>query len=448
MKIFLPSVRFIFFTAIFVLSLTFSDHTVVFAASSATVNATANISVCGNGIKESGEQCDGTDFGGEQCSNLGFSGGVLSCSASCEYNTSSCTTNAEETVTALFSSNIGGSYTITDGNDSCEINLPTNFYSSDLRLQMFAFDKSSIQSSEPAPQGNNFIGKIYDLQFIDSNGNTVSTLSKSATITLTYANTDTNGIDISTLAPYRREINGTAWHLIPDYSVNTTNKTITFNTDSFSSFAIFGSAPTPSTPTTYSGGGGSSSGSIGIINPSITGVIFTGKTYPLSKIILLNDAQVAAQTIAGNDANFSLNLTDLTPGSYMFSLYAETKNGLKSPLFTFPITVQSGTVTNIGNIFIAPTSSADKTKIQQGGIPTLFGQATQNSKANSTVNSENGILTTMGQTSLPFTSGSTTISTNTHKSSLARRNLPADLVKYAPWTITLLGLVVLFVLFR
>jgi hypothetical protein len=51
------------------------------------------VSVCGNGIIEPGEACDGTNFGGMSCGSLGFSGGTLSCSSSCQFVTSSCTSN-------------------------------------------------------------------------------------------------------------------------------------------------------------------------------------------------------------------------------------------------------------------------------------------------------------------------------------------------------------------
>jgi hypothetical protein len=47
--------------------------------------------VCGNGLLESGEECDGADLGGATCESLGFSGGSLACSASCEQDTSGCT---------------------------------------------------------------------------------------------------------------------------------------------------------------------------------------------------------------------------------------------------------------------------------------------------------------------------------------------------------------------
>ena len=47
-------------------------------------------SVCGNGVVEGGESCDGSNLDGASCQSLGFSGGSLSCS-SCSFNTNGCT---------------------------------------------------------------------------------------------------------------------------------------------------------------------------------------------------------------------------------------------------------------------------------------------------------------------------------------------------------------------
>ncbi len=51
--------------------------------------------VCGNGIVEAGEECDGINLGNENC-NSGifqgaFNGGTLSCNATCGFNTTACT---------------------------------------------------------------------------------------------------------------------------------------------------------------------------------------------------------------------------------------------------------------------------------------------------------------------------------------------------------------------
>ncbi|HIH21166.1 MAG TPA: hypothetical protein HA222_00690 [Candidatus Diapherotrites archaeon] len=39
--------------------------------------------VCGNGIVETGEQCDGTDLAGQTCQSQGFVGGTLGCNSEC-----------------------------------------------------------------------------------------------------------------------------------------------------------------------------------------------------------------------------------------------------------------------------------------------------------------------------------------------------------------------------
>ncbi len=46
---------------------------------------------CGNGILEYGEECDGEDLDGESCESMGFEDGDLHCSDSCTFDTSECT---------------------------------------------------------------------------------------------------------------------------------------------------------------------------------------------------------------------------------------------------------------------------------------------------------------------------------------------------------------------
>src|SRR6266403_122322 len=45
---------------------------------------------CGNNIRETGEDCDGTDLGGFDCTSVGLSSGTLSCTADCRLDTSQC----------------------------------------------------------------------------------------------------------------------------------------------------------------------------------------------------------------------------------------------------------------------------------------------------------------------------------------------------------------------
>jgi len=54
-------------------------------------SVTVSVSVCGNGIREGNEQCDGSDLGGQTCQSRGYASGSLSCNTNCIFNTSQCT---------------------------------------------------------------------------------------------------------------------------------------------------------------------------------------------------------------------------------------------------------------------------------------------------------------------------------------------------------------------
>jgi hypothetical protein len=47
--------------------------------------------VCGDGVREGTESCDGSDLGGNNCTTVGFTGGSLSCMSDCSFNATGCT---------------------------------------------------------------------------------------------------------------------------------------------------------------------------------------------------------------------------------------------------------------------------------------------------------------------------------------------------------------------
>lgn len=51
--------------------------------------------MCGNGIIEGAEFCDGDDLGGETCESLGLEQGELACTGACVFDTSGCDSQAE-----------------------------------------------------------------------------------------------------------------------------------------------------------------------------------------------------------------------------------------------------------------------------------------------------------------------------------------------------------------
>jgi cysteine-rich repeat protein len=56
-----------------------------------TVGTCTSPTTCGNGTIDSGEQCDGANFGGATCASLGLTGGALSCNGTCQRVTTGCT---------------------------------------------------------------------------------------------------------------------------------------------------------------------------------------------------------------------------------------------------------------------------------------------------------------------------------------------------------------------
>ncbi len=46
--------------------------------------------VCGNGVLDPDEECEGADLDAQTCDSFGFDGGTLACTADCRYDTSKC----------------------------------------------------------------------------------------------------------------------------------------------------------------------------------------------------------------------------------------------------------------------------------------------------------------------------------------------------------------------
>jgi len=145
---------------------------------------------------------------------------------------------------------------------------------------------------------------------------------------------------------------------------------------------------TTTTTTTIGSGGGGGGGSV----PSQIGqVIFTGRAYPERKVTLLKDAQIVASTVSGADANFEITLTNITAGSYIFSVYSEDDNDNRSSLLTFPLTLSDGVIIKVTGIFISPTIDVDKLEVKKGEVVKIFGQSIPNSDVMIIINSDEEI---------------------------------------------------------
>lgn len=56
--------------------------------------------MCGNGVADPGEECDGGDLAGATCESAGFSGGAVACNASCRLDLAACCNNFCDTANA------------------------------------------------------------------------------------------------------------------------------------------------------------------------------------------------------------------------------------------------------------------------------------------------------------------------------------------------------------
>lgn len=147
-------------------------------------------------------------------------------------------------------------------------------------------------------------------------------------------------------------------------------------------------ATTTTTGTTSTSGGG---GGGGYTSP--TSITFSGRAYPLSKVIVLKDGQDVVETIAGGDAKFTVTLANLSAGTYTFSILSEDSQGRRSTLFTIPILITSGVSTTISGIFLSPTIEIDKQEVKKGETLTIFGQTTPNAEVTIEIHSDEPVYT-------------------------------------------------------
>ena len=117
-------------------------------------------------------------------------------------------------------------------------------------------------------------------------------------------------------------------------------------------------------------------------------VNFSGKAYPLSNAVLLKDGQIVSKTTADSNANFSMQVSDLSTGNYIFSIYGEDNKGMTSSTFVFSVKISQGSTTTIDNILIAPTINTNKNEVKIGDIITVSGQSTPQTDIDIIIDSE------------------------------------------------------------
>ena len=144
-----------------------------------------------------------------------------------------------------------------------------------------------------------------------------------------------------------------------------------------------------------SGGGGGGGG--GYVSPTVTKVIIQGKAYPLSSVTVLKDSKIVTTTIADSQANFKVEITDITAGTWTFGVWAEDKDQRKSITFSFTTSVTRGMTTTISGIFLPPTIDLSKIVLQRGETLNILGQTAPESDISIFINSPEVVKKTQAE---------------------------------------------------
>jgi len=129
----------------------------------------------------------------------------------------------------------------------------------------------------------------------------------------------------------------------------------------------------PSPPLSSGEGGG-------WIPPRETKVIIKGKAYPEAQLTLLQDGKVITTKKADDLANFEIEIKDITPGVWTFSLWAEDKKGRKSITLSYTVSIQKNMITTISGIFLPPTIELSKANFKKGEELDISGQTAPQSQ--------------------------------------------------------------------
>jgi hypothetical protein len=136
------------------------------------------------------------------------------------------------------------------------------------------------------------------------------------------------------------------------------------------------------------GGGGSSGGGGGGIVRSNNSVVFRGFAQPNSTVTILKDAQIARSTEANQEAYFEVELSDLSSGTYVFSVKSENKNELDSLTRNVTVSVSGGRTILVSGIFLPPIIKIDKAEVKLGDILNISGQSVPGSVVSVFVDNE------------------------------------------------------------
>lgn len=279
------------------------------------------------------------------------------------FTTTGCTASSSisDIKTSQVDKNTGGSLMLKDSNSyGLSLTIPANFATSSANFQAHKLNKETVLNTISTPSGVTAAGNyVYELKALANISDTISVFNNPLTISITYNSSEISGLNESSLKIYRWD-NGT-WTKLSNCSVNTNTKTVTCETNHFSTFVLFGEQgnnnnnnSSNSMPASWSlppvaPVGGFKINTKGLINNKNINLLFTVGT-DVSKMAISNYSDFRNASLE----NYSLSknwdicsgLSNCSYGEHMVYVKFYTKYGVSSDAIAVKVNYQPVTVIN------------------------------------------------------------------------------------------------------
>ncbi|MBU1137049.1 hypothetical protein KKD72_01630 [Patescibacteria group bacterium] len=275
----------------------------------------SQISVSGNslgsslGVSPSSEVCVSITGGAPiTTTSSGGGGGVTAPSKPT-------TATGEVTATAA----AGGKTTLTVSNgNTASVDLPIGAVSASTAVKVNSENKIDVIASRPLPSKRTVVGDNVYNYTAAANSVTISSFSKTVTLTFTYKDNEVNGLDESTLKIFYWKESTSQWVALTTV-IDSTNNNLTATTDHFTYFAIMGLTA----------------------GETATGEVTEGETTAASREPVIFDGDLVRNPNAADMAQFDIYIVKMIGGKkfrrlilspHVFESYAHfDKNGNGSP---------------------------------------------------------------------------------------------------------------------
>lgn len=158
--------------------------------------------------------------------------------------------------------------------------------------------------------------------------------------------------------------------------------------------------PTPPPPPPSGGGGGGGGVFTGTIPVRTqTRVILQGKAYPGSTVNILKDGQVVGVAQSDSSADFSYEMSSVTPGPTTFGFWSTDGKGVRSITFTTTFQVTQNAVTTVSNVFLPPTIDLKQKKVNLGDVIESLGSTAPLARVSLFIDKENTARATASSSS-------------------------------------------------